>query len=64
MLVDCVVSAERPASGGHVTKIKESVVDKAANIGEEIAAILYLIEHALTAMMTTGLDNRKLYGDS
>lgn len=63
-LGDQIVSDEHPTFARHVAKKKEPVIVSAANVGNVIAGIPYLIEDALTAMMTPGRDSGKPHGDS
>lgn len=59
-----VVSEDRPVSGGHVSKNQESIAVEAVVLRNAIAGISYLIEEALTAMMTPGPDDGNPYDDS
>lgn len=63
-LVNRVVSEECLASGGHVAEKEELVTIKATNVRDAIAGFPYHIDNALTAMITLGPDDGKLYGDS
>lgn len=63
-VADHVVSEKHPSSGTRRAKKEDSETFKTADIQVAIAGISYLIEDALAAMVTSGLDDGKTYGDS
>lgn len=63
-LGDCVVPEKRPASGGHMTKKKETVTFNTSNVSDAIADIFHLIKYFLPVTMSPGPENGNPYGDN